>query len=204
MRTNPSRDRKGAVLFPLPNGRGSDRTGRRGSVAVELLLLTPIILGLVLAVIEIGTMTAANEHLAAASREGCRVAALGGGPDEIRRAVWNHLGGGQLSTAQITVVLTQQADGTPIVAPLTDSNGQPIDDALGLNGQSLNGSLGSNGQGFNGPLGANGQVQPIASGNPVLVRVETPALNAVPDLLAILGVSIQNSTLVGQTIMRKE
>ncbi len=132
-------------------------------------------------------MTAANEHLAAASREGCRVAALGGGPSEIIRAVQNHLGQGNLSTAQISAVLTQQSDGTPILTALTDNNGQPIEDPFQSNGQSSNESA-----------------QPIPSGEPVLVRVQTPANNAVPDLLAVIGVSIQNNDLVGQTIMRKE
>jgi Flp pilus assembly protein TadG len=160
------------------------RTNRRGSVALELLILAPVLLGLIFAVVQISTMTAANEHLAAASREGARVAALGGGPDEIRRAVWNHLGQGNLSTAVVTAVITQKQDGTPIMTVLTDSNGQPVDQTDDGNDQN---------QGF-----------PIPSGEPVLVRVETPAANATPNLMAMLGVNLQNSTLVGQTIMRKE
>lgn len=159
------------------------RTPRRGTIALEVLLLTPIVLGLILGVVQISIMTAANEQLAAASREGCRVAALGGGPYEIVRAVQNHLGGGQLSTAQITAILTQTPEGTPVVTALTNSNGQPIDEPLQQSEQ---------------------QSQPIPSGEPVLVRVQTPALNAVPNLLGLLGVSISNNNLVGQTIMRKE
>ncbi len=160
------------------------QTWRTGSIALEVLLLTPVVLGLIFAVVEISMMTAANEHLAAASREGCRVAALGGGPEEIVRAVQDHLGQGNLSTAQIFAVLTQQVDGTPILSALTDSNGQPINDPLQSHG--------------------NGLVQPVPSGEPVLVRVQTPAGNVVPDLLGLLGVSVQNNPLVGQTIMRKE
>lgn len=167
--------------------RVPNSTIRRGSVAAELLLLTPIILGLILAVVEIGMMTAANEHLAAASREGCRVAALGGGPEEIIRAVQNHLGQGNLVTAQISAVLTQQSDGTPILTALTDNNGQPIEEPLQNNAQT-----------------SNEPAQPIPSGEPVVVRVQTPVNNAVPDLLAFLGISIQSNNLVGQTIMRKE
>jgi hypothetical protein len=185
--TNRSCDRKGAVLTPLPYGRGSDSAGRTGSIALELLLLAPVVLGLILAVVEFGMMTAANEHLAAASREGGRVAALGGGPSEIVRAVQDHLGQGNLGAAQISAVLTQQADGTPILTALTDSNGQPIDDPLQNNGQA-----------------SNGPTQPIPSGEPVLVRVQTPANNAVPDMLGLLGVSLQGNNLIGQTIMRKE
>jgi Flp pilus assembly protein TadG len=163
------------------------RSRRSGSFAVELLLTTPVLLGLIFAVVQIAMMTAANEHLAAASREGCRVAALGGGPSEIIRAVQNHLGQGNLGTAQIQAVLTQQQDGTPVLTALTDDNGQPINDPFQSNGQS-----------------SNEPTQPVPSGEPVLVRVQTPASNAVPDLLAILGVSVQNNNLVGQTIMRKE
>src|SRR5579875_2927986 len=111
------------------------QTWRTGSIALEVLLLTPVVLGLIFAVVEFGMMTAANEHLAAASREGCRVAALGGGPDEIVRAVQNHLGQGNLSTAQIFAILTQQPDGTPIVTALTDSDGLPIDEPLRDDGQ---------------------------------------------------------------------
>jgi hypothetical protein len=150
-------------------------------------LLTPIFFGLILAVVEFGMMIAANEQLSGASREGCRVAALGGGSDEIVRAVRNHLGQGNLSTAQISVILTQQQDGTPIVTALTDSNGQPISEPFQNNGPA-----------------SNEPAQPIPSGEPVLVRVETPVSNAVPDLLGILGVSVPNNNLVGQTIMRKE
>jgi hypothetical protein len=160
---------------------------RRGSIALELLLLAPIMLGLIFAVVEIGMLTAANEHLAAASREGCRVAALGGGPNEIIRAVQDHLGHGNLGTAQISAVLTRQADGAPILTALTDSNGQPIEEPLQNNGQV-----------------SHGTTQPIPSGEPVLVRVQMPASNAVPDILGLLGVSNQGNILVGQTIMRKE
>jgi Flp pilus assembly protein TadG len=185
------------------------RTKRRGNVAVELLLLTPIVIGLIVAVLEIGMMTAANEQMAGASREGCRVAALGGGPDEIRRAVWNHLGQGNLSSAQITAVITENNNG-PIIVALTDNNGQPIYQTVGNVGYNSDNDN-NNGGGFGNSNGndnnngnGNNNTWPIPCGDPVLVRVTTPTLNAVPDLLAILGVSIQNSTLVGQTIMRKE
>ncbi|HEY7326753.1 MAG TPA: TadE family protein [Gemmataceae bacterium] len=163
------------------------RTPRSGSIAVELLLLTPVLFGLILAVVEFGMMIAANEQLAGASREGCRVAALGGGPDEIVRAVQNHLGQGNLIRAQISVILTQQQDGTPIVTALTNNNGQPISEPFQNSGQA-----------------SNEPAQPIPSGEPLLVRVETPVGNAVPDLLGILGASVPNNNLVGQTIMRKE
>lgn len=161
---------------------------RSGSVAVELLLLAPVVLGLILAVIEISMMTAANEHLAAASREGCRVAALGGNVHEIERAVYNHLGYGSLALAQITIVILQDGQGNPLpVVANLDANGNPTASIQGNNSDQDNNS------GY-----------PIPHGEPVMVRLDIPANAAVPDLLAFMGFSLNNQTLVGQTIMRKE
>jgi hypothetical protein len=152
-------------------------------VAVELLLITPIVLGLIVGVVELSMMTAANEHLSAASREGCRVAALGGDAQEIRRAVYNHLGHGSLGGSQILAVYLDDAQGRPIVSNLTlnvrdDDDRRPDDDRK--------------------------RGRPIPSGEPVMVRVEIAANQAVPDLLAFIGFSIRGKQLVGQTIMRKE
>jgi len=153
-------------------------TRRTGSVAVELLLLAPIVLGLILGVVELSMMTAANEHLSAASREGCRVAALGGNANEIRRAVYNHLGHGSLAQARIIAVILEDGKGQPITSVLTlDDNDDRDHDRRG---------------------------RPIPCGEPVMVRVEIAANQAVPDLLAYIGFSISKTTLVGQTIMRKE
>ncbi len=64
----------------------------------------------------------------------------------------------------------------------------------------------------NGPLG-NATVYanvtdkthvPVASGKPVAVTVSIPANQAVPDLLAFVGFSIQNETIAAQTVMLKE
>ena len=156
---------------------------RQGSVAVELLLLAPIVLGLILGVVELSMMTAANEHLSAASREGCRVAALGGNANEIRRAVYNHLGHGSLGQARIVAVF------------LEDGKGQPITSILTLDDDDREGGALS---------GRDGRGRPIPCGEPVMVRVDIAANQAVPDLLAFIGFSLRKTTLVGQTIMRKE
>ncbi len=63
-----------------------------------------------------------------------------------------------------------------------------------------------------GPLGnatvdavlAGADGQPVPSGGAVAVTVRLPTAQAVPDLLAFIGFSIQNETLVTQTVMRKE
>ncbi len=164
--------------------RPSRRTATRrpGSVAVELLLLAPIVLGLILGVVELSMMTAANEHLSAASREGCRVAALGGDAREIRRAVYNHLGHGSLGQARILAVF------------LEDGKGQPITSILSLDDDEDRGR----------DHDRDRRGRPIPGGEPVMVRVEIAANQAVPDLLAFIGFSLSKTTLVGQTIMRKE
>jgi Flp pilus assembly protein TadG len=46
--------------------------------------------------------------------------------------------------------------------------------------------------------------QRLPSGSPVAVAVSVPATQAVPDLLAFVGYSIQGETLAAQTVMRKE
>jgi hypothetical protein len=157
-------------------------------VAVELLLITPIVLGLIVGVVELSMMTAANEHLSAASREGCRVAALGGDANEIRRAVYNHLGRGNLGGAEILAVYLDDANGRPITSDLT------LKDKDDDNPVSPFSPPGNKGKG----------VRPIPSGEPVMVRVQIAANQAVPDLLSFIGFSIRGRTLVGQTIMRKE
>ena len=51
---------------------------RRGSAAVELLLVLPLVLLLILAMAQIGMLMAAQQQLQLASREAARVAAFGG------------------------------------------------------------------------------------------------------------------------------
>ncbi len=49
---------------------------------------------------------------------------------------------------------------------------------------------------------ANGM--PLPSGAPVAVTVQVPATQAAPNLLAYVGLSLQNEVLSAQTVMRKE
>ena len=140
------------------------RTRRSGSVAVELLLLSPIVIGLILAVIEISMMTAANEHLAAASREGCRVAALGGNVNEVQRAVYNHLGYGSLAQAQITIIFLQDGQGNPLpVVATLDENGNPTSSVQGNSSGQVSGSGQGNNSGQSHPSWRTGAG---ASGHP--------------------------------------
>jgi Flp pilus assembly protein TadG len=135
---------------------GDARLPRRGSFAVEMLVLLPIFITLVLAVVEISLMLAVSHQLAAASREGARVAAQGGDEQEVDDAVQRSLGNGKLSQASIDAILT-------------DNQGRPLH-----------------------------------AGDPVVVEVSIPATDAIPDVLRFIGWTLQDETLRGRTIMRKE
>jgi hypothetical protein len=67
----------------------------------------------VLALVQFSMMIASQHMLAAASREGARVAAAGGSEEEVCKAVRRFLGEGRLSCAEVQ-------------AELTDSSGRPI------------------------------------------------------------------------------
>jgi Flp pilus assembly protein TadG len=125
-------------------------------LAIELLLILPILLALVGGMIEFSLLLGARQQLLAASREGARVAAQGGDATEVERAVRLYLGQGNLQAAQVQ-------------ATVTDTNGNPL-----------------------------------STGDPVQVVVQLPAVQATPDLLAFIGVSLHDQVLVARTVMRKE
>jgi Flp pilus assembly protein TadG len=129
---------------------------RRGHVAIELLIVLPILLTVLLGTIEFSLLLTAQQQVSLAAREATRVAATGGSVADIEQAVRLTLGDARYAQASVT-------------AMLTDSNGDPV-----------------------------------ASGEPIAVRVQMPAGAAVPDLLVFAGLSIRNQVLVGQTVMRKE
>lgn len=83
------------------------RQRRRGILALELLLILPILLLLVLAMVQFSMTLQARQQLVAASREGCRVAAIGGDLGEVERTIRRTLGQGRLLDADIE--LTDEA-----------------------------------------------------------------------------------------------
>lgn len=85
---------------------GQQEARRRGSVTVEMTLLFPVVLLLFLGMIEFSMMLHARQQLLAASREGARVAALGGDLDEVRQAVRLYLGNGRLGDADVRLTAT--------------------------------------------------------------------------------------------------
>ena len=93
--------------------RSKQHLGRTGSAAVELLFVLPILLLLILAMVQVGMLMAAQQQLQLASREAARVAALGGTKTEVEDAAKIVLGKGVLSQATIASVLTD-SDGKPL------------------------------------------------------------------------------------------
>src|SRR5260221_10770903 len=88
---------------------------RRGILAFELLLILPILLMVVLAAVEFSLTLHARQQLVAASREGCRVAALGGNLSEVEGTIRRTLGNGRLADADIE---------------LTDETGKALTDGM--------------------------------------------------------------------------
>ena len=96
--------------------RGPAPARRGGTVAIELLFALPIVLALLLAMFEFSMILVSWQQLVAASREGARVAALGGDAQEVEQAVRNFLGSsGRLTAAEVQSLLTDD-QGQPLPA----------------------------------------------------------------------------------------
>ena len=95
------------------------RTARKGSFTLELLFVLPILLAVLLGTIEFSMFGLARQQVVAASREGARVAALGGSDQDVLQAAQRFLGNGQLANATIQVGITD-ITGNPI------PSGQPV------------------------------------------------------------------------------
>jgi Flp pilus assembly protein TadG len=107
-----------------------------------LLLTLPLLLALVAALVEFSLVLAARQQLSAASREGARVAALGGDLQAVTLAAQRVLGTGSLSQAQVSAVLTDAGglplpSGEPVQVTVQIAAGQVAPDLLGLIGFSL-------------------------------------------------------------------
>jgi TadE-like protein len=104
--------------------KAGKRQERRGSLTVELILVFPILLGLLLGMIEFSMLLFSRQQLTAASREGARIAALGGELQDVERTVVRCLGDGRLADAE--VVMTDAA-GHPITTADAVPTGEPIE-----------------------------------------------------------------------------
>jgi Flp pilus assembly protein TadG len=111
------------------------RNSRPGSFSVELLFILPVLLALILGMVEFSLILAARQQLTAASREGARVAAVGGNTQEVSAAVQTFLGNGALSGAQVSSVLTDKNNnplpsGANVTVTVTLPTAQVVPDML--------------------------------------------------------------------------
>jgi hypothetical protein len=128
MRANHSSGRSRAAL-----------SRRRANFSLELLLLFPILLAMLVGVVEFGMMLAISEQLAQASREGCRVAAVGGDEEDVVEAVHRTLGEGRLDEAKIEVVMFDEEgrplhEGEPVAVRVSIPADRAIPDLLAFIG----------------------------------------------------------------------
>ena len=99
------------------------RSRRCGYLLFELLLLLPVLLVLVLAAVEFGMLLQARQQLVAASREGGRVAAVGGTHQDVEELTRRVLGSGRLGDAEIQLTFE---DGTPLLPGQTVPTGAAV------------------------------------------------------------------------------
>lgn len=92
---------------------------RRGHVALELLLVLPILLTVLLGTVEFSLLLTAQQQVSLASREATRVAAMGGSEGDIEQVVRLTLGDNRFAKATVTPLLVD-ANGNPI------PSGEPI------------------------------------------------------------------------------
>jgi Flp pilus assembly protein TadG len=97
---------------------------RRGTLSIELLLVLPVLMTLLLGMVEFGMILYSRQQLMVASREGARVAALGGDEEAVKQIVRHFLGDGRLGDAKVT--LTDGA-GQPIATTRAVHSGEPIE-----------------------------------------------------------------------------
>lgn len=79
------------------------KSGRRGTVIIELLLVLPVFVVLLTAMIEFSLILTARQELLTASREGARIASHGAPNEEVQAAVQRVLGDGRLGSAEVNI-----------------------------------------------------------------------------------------------------
>jgi len=123
MRIDPTKGRSRTGAVPR-------RRRRVGAIlSVELMLVLPILLIGFLALLEISLLLVGEAKLAAASREGARVAAMGGNDGDVLGAVSNVLGPNLSTQVDLTKLVTY---------PLSTWNtGDPVQVAVCVQGNAL-------------------------------------------------------------------
>jgi Flp pilus assembly protein TadG len=87
----------------------------RGSVAVEFVLVVPLVLALLLAAVEVAVVARTQLEVTQAAREGAREAATTPDPERAVTAVRNALGPGTGARARVSVSRDHVVGGSAIV-----------------------------------------------------------------------------------------
>jgi len=159
-----------------------------GSISVEMLLFTPLLMLLAFGIVQLSLYIAANERLEHASHVGCRVAAQGGNKDDIERAVHKCLEHSRCGDAEVEVT---ESDSQSQVNSANNLNG-----AFAPNGQQ--GSFADQGGNDSG----DGRDNRHCRSDTVRVCVRCKASKALPGPLIIF--SCKDTWLMGCCVMRKE
>ncbi len=123
------------------------RSRRPGSIlSAEFVLILPLVLAVTAGFFEFSVWLTVQEQVAAASREGARVAATGGSDDGVKQAVLLNLGPVELPQANIqTIWLREGTDETSpirsVVVVVTLPADKVVPDLLPLVGFSLSGRV---------------------------------------------------------------
>jgi Flp pilus assembly protein TadG len=117
-----------------------NRPPRRGTLTVELLFALPIALIVFLAMIEFCQLLMVQQQMTAASREGARVAALGGTAAEAEAAARQVLGTGSLAAADVAVTPGAESGG-PVSAKVSILATQVVPDLLRYFAYSIQGDV---------------------------------------------------------------
>src|SRR4051812_26425114 len=108
---------------------GTPRRVRRGAVAVECALILPFLMMVILGIIECGQVMTSQEMITNATREGARLASLGGstigtdsstGVNEVKYVVRSYLAAGGISASAATISVTD-LDKSVSDLPLSDA-----------------------------------------------------------------------------------
>lgn len=93
---------------------------RRGTVALELLFVLPILMTVLLGTVELSLWLTAQQSVSLASREAARVAAIGGTQSDVEATVRLVLGDVRFARATVIAILTDES-GLPLEpgAPVT-------------------------------------------------------------------------------------
>jgi Flp pilus assembly protein TadG len=127
-------------MYRRTNDRKDGRR-RRGSLTMELLLVLPILMTVILGAFEFSMLAQTRQQLLVASREGARVAALGGTAADVQQATQQALGGAlKNATIQLNITDANGAplpSGQPVSVLVSVQAGQAVPDLLAFIGYSI-------------------------------------------------------------------